>query len=235
MLLADLLGTLRLEDPLDALVLEPLGLDFLEVLDLGLGVLLGGGVGVALVLQIVLLVLELLAQLLEVGSGDGVLVHRRRRAVRRRGHELVGDHLVGGDFRAFEDRHRRTAGGDESVDRHLLGGATQFLEIGDEGVVLRLQIGDLLVDRFEVETRLGPGRRRGVGPIASRLDLGGGASGGVIVALGGCRHRQAETDRRNEEPGAGECDEKSNSAPGHGASVAHVFQLGDDHDEPATV
>ena len=66
LLLAHLLGPLGLEDPLHPLVLEALGLDLLQPHDLGLGGLLRVGVGVALLLELVLLVLELFAQLLEV-------------------------------------------------------------------------------------------------------------------------------------------------------------------------
>ena len=195
LLLAHLLGALGGEDALHPLVLEALRLDLLESLDLGLGRLLRGGVGVALVLQLVLLVLELLAQLLEICGRDGVLVHRRRRAVRRRGDQLIGDDLVGRGLRPFEDRDRPGARCHVAVDSHLLRLGAQLVDLRLQLVVLRLQLGDLLVELVELEAGLGPGRRGGVGAVAGGLDLGSRLRRGVVVALRASPRRRGRMRR----------------------------------------
>ncbi len=236
LLLAELLGALGFEDALHALVLETLGLDLLETFDLGLGGVLRLGVGVALLLQLVLLVLEVVAQLLEVGGSDGVLVHRRRRAVRGRGDELVGDDLIGRGLRALEDRHRSAPRRHVAVDRHLFRVAAQFVEICDQGVVLRLQLIDLVVDRFEIEAGLRPCGGGGVGAIAGRLDLGSCPSGSVVIALG-CRRGGRGRTRPDgaSRPTLNTAITNRARRQVTAASVADVFQLDDDHDEPAAI
>ena len=199
LLLAQLLGALGFEDAPHALVLEALRLDLLEVDDLGLGRLLGGVVGVALVLQLVLLVLELLCALLQVGRRHGVLVHRRRSSCSSPWRQLVGDDLVGRGLRPSKIVDPG-AGRHVAVDGDLLGLAAQLVDIGLQVVVLGLQLVGLVVELVELDAGLGPRRGRGVGLVASSLDLGGGTRRGVVVASGRVdRGRRAPRGERRSE------------------------------------
>ncbi len=226
MLLTQLLGPLGLENPPHALVFETLCLDLLESLDFGFGRLLGGGVGVALVLQLVLFVLQLLSQTLQVGRRNGVLVHRRGRAVRGGGDELVRHDLLGRCLRSFEDRHPGCSCRQVPVDGDLLGGAAQLLDIGLQGVVLGLQLTHLLVELVELDARLSPCRGSGVGLIAGILNLRGGTRRGVVVTLGGRPRPDTKTKRWGAQRQAEHREHESCAAPGHGAKCSRCVSVG---------
>ena len=226
LLLAQFLGALGLEDPPHAFVLEPLRLDLLKSFDLGLGSVFGGGVGVTLVLELVLLVVELLPQVLEIGGGDGIVVHRRGRAVRRRGDEFVGDDLIGCRLRSLEDRHRPGAGRHVAVDRHLFGRTAQLLDVSLQSVELGLQLGHLLVELLEFDARLGPRGSGGVGAVAGRLDLGGRPGRGIVVALRRRSAAQPESQRRSGQADTEHHDHQSGAAPGHGRECSRCVSVG---------
>ena len=212
--LACLLGALGFQDAAHALVFEALRLDLLEVDDLGLGGLLGLLEGGALALQGGLVVGDLRLHILEVALGAAVSVEGVGRRAGDRGGELVGHRLVGRRLGSLEQRQRSGARRHEAVDGDLVDRALQGVDLRLQRGLLAVQFVDFVAQAIELGLGVRHRGRGGVGVVASGLDLGGGASGGVVAPVGPDRRDQWIAGSPHDEHETGERGKKS-TAPDH--------------------